>query len=316
MEIAKRLGIPKMISGSFLTLGNKLRIEARIVDVDSGLQEAAAHVEGEQYEEKFFGLTTDLANKIIVLLKVPSIRPAETGDAAATSAPTLEIFKMLLEAEGALSEDSSGQHHKPGQTHSQPTGEEYSEEHSEEHSSIFRVWEWLGIRSAWAQDAELESAAPEHSAQVQNELNESHALPNAPNESKQQQSDQAPEEIALAKDPSKRPHLPKTAIRHVLEQYRKAYETKDLTLLDKVYDSLTPDQREANIRYFQHTQDLQVAIRDVDMTIRDNRAVVSYTREDQFVDTQSGKSIKLATRFTKLFLLQDGEWKMTRKNQR
>jgi hypothetical protein len=81
------------------------------------------------------------------------------------------------------------------------------------------------------------------------------------------------------------------------------------------YDILTPAQKEANARYFQHTQGLQVFLRDVDITVRDDKAIVSYTREDQFVDAQSGKSIKLATRFTKLFVLLDGEWKMTRKNQ-
>jgi CHAT domain-containing protein/TolB-like protein len=147
MEIARRLGISKVISGSFLTLSNKLRIEARIVDVDSGVQEAATHVEGDQYEENFFRLTTDLANKIIAFLKVPDIRPEEIQDAedaedpAATSDPDLQIYKMLLEAEGGLPKGHPEQQphntpDKPRQTHSQPTGEG--------HSSVFRVWEWLG----------------------------------------------------------------------------------------------------------------------------------------------------------------------------
>ena len=322
MEIARRLGISKVISGSFLTLSNKLRIEARILDVDSGVQEATTHVEGEQYEENFFRLTIDLANKIIAFLQVPDIRPKESEGAkgaAATSDPDLETYRMLLEAEGALPQDRSEQQpyntpHKPGQTHSQTTGAG--------HSSVFRVWEWLGTRSAWAQEAELENL--ENLKNLKNlESNESESPPKVFNEGQegkegQPAPDQAPAEIiqqALVKDPSKRIRLPKKAIHHVLEQYRQAYVAKDLTLLDKVYDLLTPAQKEANVRYFQHTQDLQVRIRDVDITVRDNKAVVSYTREDQFVDAQSGKSIKLATRFTKLFVLLDGEWKMTRKNQ-
>ena len=321
MEIARRLGISKVISGSFLTLKNKLRIEAHIVDVDSGVQEAATHVEGEQYEENFFRLTIDLANKIIVFLQVPDIRPQETGTATATSDPDLEIYKMLLEAEGALPQSRSGQqpHNTPTtprQRHSQPTGESHSS---------FRVWEWLGTPSAWAQEAHQEKQlgtpretpregeqdrTVEHSPQSSNTFS-----PQNRDMEDESAADQGPAKVALAKDPSKRLRLPKKAIHHVLEQYRQAYEAKDLTLLDKVYDVLTPAQKEANTRYFQHTQDLQVRIRDVDIAVRDDKAVVVYTREDQFVDAQSGKSIKLATRFTKLFILLDGEWKMTRKNQ-
>jgi hypothetical protein len=48
----------------------------------------------------------------------------------------------------------------------------------------------------------------------------------------------------------------------------------------------------------------------VDIAVRGNEAAVSYTREDQFIDTQTGKNVKLDVRFTKIFVRKDGMWKI------
>ena len=61
IEVANQLGISKMLSGSFLATADKLRIEAHIVDVQSGFLEASDHVEGEQ--SNFFDLQRQLALK-------------------------------------------------------------------------------------------------------------------------------------------------------------------------------------------------------------------------------------------------------------
>src|SRR5262245_29381864 len=97
----------------------------------------------------------------------------------------------------------------------------------------------------------------------------------------------------------------------MLEVYRQAYEKKDLHLLDTVYVTLAPAQKEANTKYFQNTQDLRVTISDVDIAVRGGEAVVSYTREDRFVDAKTGQDVKLAVRFTKLLERKDGMWKIT-----
>ena len=96
----------------------------------------------------------------------------------------------------------------------------------------------------------------------------------------------------------------------MLEVYRQAYEKKDLRLLDTVYVTLAPAQKDANTKYFHNTKDLRVNIRDVDIAVRGNEAVVSYTREDQFLDAKSGQNVKLETRFTKLLERKDGTWKI------
>lgn len=99
-------------------------------------------------------------------------------------------------------------------------------------------------------------------------------------------------------------------IRQVLERYRQAYETKDLSLLESVYDSLPPVQKEAMVKYFQITQELHVTLHDVDITVRGNEAAVSCTREDEFIDTETKQKVKLEARFTKIFVRLDGTWKI------
>lgn len=82
-------------------------------------------------------------------------------------------------------------------------------------------------------------------------------------------------------------------------------------MLENVYETFTTAQRQANIEYFQNTQDLRVKIHDVDISVSGDRAAVSYTREDEFRDAKTGRKVKLDARFTKIFVRQDGGWKMT-----
>ena len=100
------------------------------------------------------------------------------------------------------------------------------------------------------------------------------------------------------------------AIRQILERYRQAYEKKDLTLLNNVYDTMTTTQREAHAKYFHNAQGLQVTIRDVDIAVRGNEAVVSYTREDQFIDIKTEQTVTLNVRLTKILVRTDGTWKI------
>jgi CHAT domain-containing protein/TolB-like protein/ketosteroid isomerase-like protein len=99
-------------------------------------------------------------------------------------------------------------------------------------------------------------------------------------------------------------------IRQVLEKYRQAYEAKDLSLLESVYDALPTAQKEAIAQYFRITQDLQVTLRDVDIAVQGNEAAVSCTREDEFTDTETKQKVKLDARFTKIFVRLAGTWKI------
>jgi len=54
-----------------------------------------------------------------------------------------------------------------------------------------------------------------------------------------------------------------------------------------------------------------VTIRDVVISVSGNEAAVSYTREDEFIDAKTGQKVKLDARLTKIFVWQDGGWKIT-----
>src|SRR5262249_1810561 len=47
IEVANRLGIEKMVTGTVLAVGDRVRVEARIVDPTTGLLEGAAEATGE-----------------------------------------------------------------------------------------------------------------------------------------------------------------------------------------------------------------------------------------------------------------------------
>lgn len=115
---------------------------------------------------------------------------------------------------------------------------------------------------------------------------------------------------ARADETSSQGTTPEEEVRQVLEKYRQAYEKKDPDLLETVYATFTPAQREANTKYFQNAQDLRITIRDINITIRGDEAAVSYTREDEFTDTNTGQKVKLDVRFTKILVRVDGIWKI------
>ena len=54
-----------------------------------------------------------------------------------------------------------------------------------------------------------------------------------------------------------------------------------------------------------------MTIRDVVISVSGNEAAVSYTREDEFIDAKTGQKVKLDARLTKIFVWQDGGWKIT-----
>jgi hypothetical protein len=115
---------------------------------------------------------------------------------------------------------------------------------------------------------------------------------------------------AFADETSPQGGTPEVEVRQVLEKYRQAYEQKDPTLLETVYATFTPAQREANVKYFQNTQGLRVFIKDIDITVQGNEAAVSYTREDEFIDAKTKQKVKLDVRFTKIFVRTVEGWKM------
>lgn len=97
IEAANKLGISKMLSGSFVAVGDTLRIETHVVDVTSGMIEASYTTMGPV--KQFLSLQTKMTEGLIARLDIP-ITPAERKTLLAQQNTDVEALRMLLEAEG------------------------------------------------------------------------------------------------------------------------------------------------------------------------------------------------------------------------
>ncbi len=98
IEVANRLGIEKMLSGAVLVVGESVRLEARIVDVASGLLEGAYTAVGR--EDDFLALEREVVLGVIAKLHVP-LSAEDERRLAARRASDPYAFRRLLDVEGA-----------------------------------------------------------------------------------------------------------------------------------------------------------------------------------------------------------------------
>ena len=96
VEAAAELGIKKMLSGSFVVINGKLRVETHIVDVESGVLEASYTTAGE--ENDFLNVQNQLALGVIAHLNLP-ITSEERRTLLTQQATDMETLKLLLQAE-------------------------------------------------------------------------------------------------------------------------------------------------------------------------------------------------------------------------
>jgi len=158
IEIAKQLGIAKMISGSFVSRSHTLRIETHVVDVQTGLLEVSDYVEGDL--NQFFSLQQQLAVKII-----HALHPAGTTEdvpriASVPASSSLESYKLLMEAE-----DESG---GLASTDKEDKTSLLELEHSHYGSILRRLETWTEHRNAWAD----QEAGPTDTPVPQKEIKE------------------------------------------------------------------------------------------------------------------------------------------------
>jgi adenylate cyclase len=97
IEAANKLGITKMLSGSFVSVEDTLRIETHVVDVGSGMIEASYTTTGPT--KQFLSLQTKMTENVIARLDLP-ITAEERKTLLAQQNTDVEALKMLLEAEG------------------------------------------------------------------------------------------------------------------------------------------------------------------------------------------------------------------------
>jgi hypothetical protein len=100
-------------------------------------------------------------------------------------------------------------------------------------------------------------------------------------------------------------------IRALIEQYRLGYQLADPRLLSAICADFTATLSTALSLYHQTAKNLKVKIEDIRILALDSReAVVTFTRQDNFIDARSGKPMQLQVELSKRFVQQDGAWKM------
>ncbi len=110
-EAARRLGIGKMLSGSFGVFEGALRIETHIVDVASGVLDASLTTLG--LERDVLDLQGQLGLDVVARLDLP-ITPEERQALLARRATDVDALKALLEAEGKRSREPAAPDPEPG----------------------------------------------------------------------------------------------------------------------------------------------------------------------------------------------------------
>jgi TolB-like protein len=101
LDTAKRLGIDRLITGSFSVVGSTILIDARIVNAGTGLQEGSDSVQGSLAE--FFNLQKKLVLSLLRRLRV-RLSPEEGTSIQNPTNTDVDAYRLLLETEEALEE--------------------------------------------------------------------------------------------------------------------------------------------------------------------------------------------------------------------
>jgi CHAT domain-containing protein len=101
-----------------------------------------------------------------------------------------------------------------------------------------------------------------------------------------------------------------SAIRSLLQEYRSALEAKSVDRLAQMQVEMQEIQRQALGRYFHNVKDLKVQIRDIDLLVEGDEALVTFTREDVFTDAPSGRPMRLEVRTEQRLVKVDGGWRI------
>jgi len=99
LATAQRLGIRTLLTGSFHVVGTMIRIDAEIIDTETGVQKASDSVQGDLGD--FFALEKKLV--LSMLRRLPVEVSAEEGKSIETRTNTsVDAYRLLLEAEGVV----------------------------------------------------------------------------------------------------------------------------------------------------------------------------------------------------------------------
>src|SRR5262245_44108764 len=137
IEVAHRLGIKKMVTGTVLSVGDTVRVEARIVDTASGLLEGAAGASGEARD--YLALESEVVLGVIHKLGIP-LSADDKHRMAARRTTDPDALRRFLQAEP---EQKPSRQPEPGGRPDEPSSE----------------WQGFGEGIAWADEASAAVAA-------------------------------------------------------------------------------------------------------------------------------------------------------------
>ncbi len=100
------------------------------------------------------------------------------------------------------------------------------------------------------------------------------------------------------------------AIRAVILEWAAALQAKDLNRIAAVTLDVSDTQRAALTRYFENVDRLSISISDVDVLVAGEKALVTFTRRDSFVDKRSGRDLQLEVRLSSELVYTNGRWKL------
>src|SRR5262249_41690327 len=100
------------------------------------------------------------------------------------------------------------------------------------------------------------------------------------------------------------------AIRTLLERYREALEAEDMTQVEALHAALPDPMRDALRRYFKNARDLKVKFAKVDIVVEGDEALATFTRIDDFLDSETGLPVHLEVRLSSVVVRQDGTWRI------
>jgi TolB-like protein len=98
---ARELGIGRLLTGAYYVSDNTLRIDARIVDATTGVNQASDSVEGNL--DDFFDLQKKLVLSMLRRLPV-QVSPEEGASIETETNTDVDAYRLLLESEGIVGE--------------------------------------------------------------------------------------------------------------------------------------------------------------------------------------------------------------------
>jgi hypothetical protein len=110
LAAVRALGVQKLVTGSFYVHREQIRVDVRLVDADSGMDEMAETVQGHMND--FFGLQKRIALEMLEHLPVTvpqtERNSIEQRNPSENPGAALDAYRLMLQGEG-LDEDESGE---------------------------------------------------------------------------------------------------------------------------------------------------------------------------------------------------------------